>query len=225
MKNTLVLAHGAFHGPWCWQPLMTRLEERGLRCVAVDLDRGGLEADRQILQGEVDRLRAAGCRVSAIGHSLGCTSTALLDPETIESAVFLAGPVVGPGMPDIGGCVSPDFTSALVPQPDGRVMIPLERAREIFYHRCPTEAADAAIAQLRPTFIYGAKPGAEPIWESIPSTYIECTDDRAVLPEFQHASAAVMAFSASLDSDHSPMLGEPDLLAEIVMKAIGRADG
>ena len=119
MTKTLVLAHGAFHGPWCWHPLLTRLERQGVRCVAIDLNRGGLEADRSALQGEVDRLNTEGCRVSVIGHSLGCPSTALLDPKTLETAIFLAGPIAGPGMPDIDGCVSPEFTNSLEPQPDG----------------------------------------------------------------------------------------------------------
>lgn len=225
MTKTLVLVHGAFHGPWCWQPLMERLEQQAVRCVAVDLNRGGLEADRQALQAEVDRLIDEGCRVSVIGHSLGCSPTVLLDPATIDSVIFLAGPVAGAGMPDITGRISPAITQSLERRrPDGRAMISLERARDVFYHRCPADVAESAIANLRPTFVYGAKPAARPIWESIPATYIECTDDRTVFPDFQHACAELLPFSASIDTDHSPMLNEPDALAEIVLEAMARGD-
>ena len=49
MTEALVLAHGAFHGPWCWRPTISRLEKEGVRCVPIDLNRGGLDADRDAL--------------------------------------------------------------------------------------------------------------------------------------------------------------------------------
>lgn len=223
-KEALVLAHGAFHGPWCWHPTLTRLEQHGLRCVAVDLNRGGLAADREALQDVVDSLREEGCRVHALGHSLGCCSVALLDPGTIASAMLLAGPVEGEGMPSSAECTAPDFIKKLLPQDDGRVALAREDARALFYHRCREDEAEWALDRLRPTFVYGGKALTPPLWESIPVTYIECTDDRAVRPEYQRAAAEKCSFSASLDSDHSPMLGQPDALCEIVRGAIGRAN-
>jgi pimeloyl-ACP methyl ester carboxylesterase len=223
MIEALVLAHGAFHGPWCWDPAISRLEDRGIRCVAVDLNRGGLHADRDALQGAVDALRDEGCRVHAIGHSLGCPSVALLDPETIATAILLAGPVEGPGMPDMAECIFPDFMKKLLPQNDGRASMAREDARAAFYHRCPDESAEWALDRLRPTFVYGGEVADPPIWRAIPVTYIECTDDRAVRPEYQRAAAEQCPFSERLESDHSPMLGQPDRLAEIIVTAMGRA--
>jgi pimeloyl-ACP methyl ester carboxylesterase len=224
MTRTLVLAHGAFGGPWCWKQLIVQLERRGVRCVAVDLNRGSLEADRAALQTQVDRLVAEGCRVSAIGHSLGCASTALLDPKTIASAIFIAGPVRGPGMPDIRGCISPGFSALIKPNGDGLSYIAPDDARDAFYHRCSANDAEAEIARLRPSFLYAVRPAPPPIWEEIPATYVVCNDDRVALNEFQLATAEVLPFSATLDSDHSPMIGQPEALAEIVMSALARAD-
>jgi len=222
MTNALVLAHGALGGPWCWQALTAQLETMEIRCVAVDLDRGSLEADRAALQDEVDRLARADCRVSAIGHSLGCLPTALLDPVTLRSVIFLAGPVPGAGMPDAAECVFPAVSKAFERQADGRLSLPREVARDSMYHRCTRAEADASLGRLRPTFVYGARPAPEPIWEAIPATYIECSDDRMARPSFQRAIAARMPFSESLDWDHSPMIGRPDALAKIVGLAMAK---
>jgi hypothetical protein len=35
--TTYALIHGAWHGAWCWEPLIPELERRGHRAVAVDL--------------------------------------------------------------------------------------------------------------------------------------------------------------------------------------------
>lgn len=223
MKEALVLAHGAFHGPWCWQPTIDLLEAHGIRCVAVDLDRGGLHADRDALQNAVDELGDEGYRVHAIGHSLGCTSVALIDPETIASAVFLAGPVEGPGMPSMQDCIDPAFLKRLLPQDDGRSFMPREDCRAAFYHRCSDEEANWALDRLRPTFLYGGEAAAPPLWRAIPVTYVECTDDRTVRPEYQRAAAVEFSFSAKIETDHSPMLGRPGELTEIILAAMARA--
>ncbi len=224
MKEALVLAHGAFHGPWCWDPTVERLEARGIRCVAVDLNRGGLHADRDALQEAVDALREEGFRVHAIGHSLGCPSVALIDPTTIATATLLAGPVEGPSMPDAADCIFPNFLAKLLPQDDGRAFMSQKDARDAFYHRCTDAQAEWALDRLRPTYIYGGEVTEAPIWQTIPVTYIACNDDHAVRPDYQHAAAQQFPFSVAIDTDHSPMLSRVDELAEIIETAMGRAN-
>ncbi len=225
MNDALVLAHGAFHGPWCWQPTIEYLEAKGVRCVAVDLNRGGLEADRDALQQTVDGLRAEEHRVHAIGHSLGCCSVAALDPTTLATAILLAGPVANhPDLPDDRNMIAKGFLENLQPQADGRAILPRDFARDAFYHRCTDEQAEAALDQLRPTFVYGTGPADPPFWEQLPVTYVACTDDRAVRSDYQLAVAERLPFSAILDWDHSPMLGQAAALADAVLEAMGRSD-
>lgn len=227
MTEALVLAHGAFHGPWCWHPTILRLEKQGIRCVAVDLNRGGAKADRIALQSVVDELRDEGCTVHAIGHSLGCIAVGALDPETLATAMLLAGPVVdAPNVPDARTMIEPDFIKKLQTHEDGRGSLSREDARGLFYHRCTNEETEWALDRLRPTFVYGAEqpdPDKLPIWDALPVTYIACSDDRAVLPAYQAGVCEALAGSISsvtLDSDHSPMLGAPDALAEVVISTI-----
>jgi len=37
MHRTIVLVHGAWHGAWCWDPVVARLDAEGRRSIAVDL--------------------------------------------------------------------------------------------------------------------------------------------------------------------------------------------
>jgi len=127
-------------------------------------------------------------------------------------------------MPDPSGITFAGFGDMLIAQSDGRTFLSREDARAIFYHRCSEETTEAALDRLRPTFVYGGEETSPPIWDAIPVTYIECLDDRVVQPAFQRATAAQCSYSAALDSDHSPMLGQPEALASLVLEAMGRAD-
>lgn len=223
MKDVLVLAHGAFHGPWCWDLLCTRLETRGVRCVAVDLNRGGLEADREALQTAVDMARAEGHRVHALGHSLGCASVQALQPDTLTTAILLAGSAApGPGIPSEAALLEGDFLSRLLPQADGRMAIERSHARDAFYLRCPEDLAEWALDRLRPTFVYGAARSDPPFWEALPVTYVGCSDDAVVSPDYQRTVCERLRLGTMLDSDHSPMLGQPDALADVVIEAMAR---
>ena len=225
MTEALVLAHGAFHGPWCWAPTIEHVEARGVKCVAVDLNRGGLGPDRDALQSAVDALRSEGHRVHAIGHSLGCCSVAALDPATLATAMLLAGPVANhPDLPNDREMIADGFVENLVPQDDGRAILPRDFSKNAFYHRCTSEEAEAALDQLRPTFVYGTATREPPFWQQLPVTYIACTDDRAVEPAYQEAVAKRLPYAVHLDWDHSPMLGHAQALAEAIFEAMGRAE-
>lgn len=217
MQDVALLVHGAFHGPWCWTRTIDALASLGVAAFAVDLDRGGLEADRQSLQSTVAELRAEGARVHAVGHSLGCCSIAALEPRSLASAVLVAGPIApGPGRPLPSEMLTKGFRENLEPRDDGRLLLSGEPARDAFYHRCRSADADWALAQLRPTFVYGAPQSVPPLWESLPVTYVACRQDRAIHYAYQAAAARALPASAELDSDHSPMLSQPERLAGLI---------
>ncbi len=223
MSDSVVLVHGAFHDERCWNRFVPALEARGIRGVALTLYRGGLAGDAAAVQAVVDEERAAGHRVSALGHSLGCASVAQLDPTTLHTALFLCGPLVGPGMPPATECVYPRFFELSPRVSDGERCPTPQGAIDLFYDRCADEIAAEAAAQLRPMRPYGPEPTATPLWEHVASTYVVCTQDRSVPLDYQRACAAQLAHREELDSDHSPFLGQPDALADIVKHAIADA--
>jgi pimeloyl-ACP methyl ester carboxylesterase len=218
----ILFVHGAFHGPWCWEPVVTRLEERGVLCRCIELYRGGLEADVHAIREEVDALTAEGCEVVIVAHSLGCVSVSSLTPERIAHAVFLAGPLEGPGLPDSQHCTAPEFMPSLTHGEDGAVIDP-EAARALFYHDCSPADADAAIARLKPNRLYGPTQATEtPFYEAVPSTYIWCDDDRAVRPDYQRQIAKATRHSEGLETSHSPMLSAPDELVAALQRVLER---
>jgi pimeloyl-ACP methyl ester carboxylesterase len=225
MKAThgVVLVHGAFHGPWCWEPVRPHIEALGVRCVAPELHRGGLEADVAAVQAEVEALHAEGLAVVALGHSLGCSTVAALDPANVAHVVFLAGPLAAPGLPDPQSGVAPSFFEAVTFRDDGTMTIDPERAIGLFYADCAAKVARAAASRLRPNVVYGPTPPADvPIWQATASTYLWCDDDAVVAAAYQHELARSCHFSEGFASSHSPMLSQPERLAEAVGRVLER---
>jgi pimeloyl-ACP methyl ester carboxylesterase len=115
----------------------------------------------------------------------------------------------------------------LVHGDDGALAIDLDHAAECFYHDCDTELATAAVARLRPmTAGVGRTADADavlrpPAWLTIPSTYVVCTDDRAVHPDTQRDLARHADTVVTWDTSHSPMLSRPDLVAALLADFAG----
>jgi pimeloyl-ACP methyl ester carboxylesterase len=90
-------------------------------------------------------------------------------------------------------------------------------ARALFYHDCPDEAAEYALARLcRQPVLPQETPLDETFRaEALPRRYILCEDDRAIPPEYQAYMAR--SFRARdvhrIPTSHSPFLAAPGLLA------------
>ena len=222
-EPAFLFVHGAFHGPWCWEPVVSRLESRGVRCHCIELYRGGREADVAAIRAEIDLLASDGFAVVVVAHSLGCVSVSSLTPERIAHVVFLAGPLEGPGLPGPRECTTPDFMPSVTFGDGPSMTIDLDAARDLFYHDCSRLDADAAIAKLRTNLSYGPRQaGPRPFHEIVPSTYIWCDDDRAVRPVYQREVALATRFREGLATSHSPMLSAPDLLVAALERVVER---
>jgi len=59
-------------------------------------------------------------------------------------------------------------------------------------------------------------PVGPPAWKTKQSTYVVCTEDRAIHPALHRHMAARCASSVELDTAHSPFLNRPDAVADIL---------
>ncbi len=233
-SRLVILVHGAWHGAWCWAPLQTELDRRGVPSLAVDLPGHGstgstftdLHGDAQAVIEVIDAQAALG-RTGPIlvGHSYGGAVITEVAARRSDLAhlVYLAAFALEKGesvmsaltaMPrrDVG------LSAAMRPGADGTSTLDPTSAIAALYGSCDPVVATAAVARL------SAQPMAtmvQPVTGSplatIPSTYVVCAQDDAVHPDHQRIMAERCRDIVTFDTDHSPFVSMPvetaDLLA------------
>jgi pimeloyl-ACP methyl ester carboxylesterase len=75
----------------------------------------------------------------------------------------------------------------------------------------------AMVSRLRPMPLEPLVQPSEPAWTSIPSTYVVCTADRVLPPAAQRWMAARADEVVEVESDHSPFLAHPRVLADLAV--------
>lgn len=224
--TTVVLVHGAFHDAWCWGPVRTLLDDRGVPNQALDLPFTGLDGDAEAVAELLDAIDGL---VVLCGHSYGgmVISRAASGRDDVSHLVYLCAVQVLDDA-ELAATMRPTLVMEhfLVDEEVGTTVDPAF-AVECFYHDCSPDLAAGAAARLRP-MRGGVGPidseGAEsvvPAWKAIPSTYVVCTDDRTLHPDTQRAMARNATRTVEWDTSHSPMLSQPDLVADLLADLAG----
>jgi pimeloyl-ACP methyl ester carboxylesterase len=244
--STYVLIHGSWHGAWCWERVIPRLEAAGHRVVAPDLPGHGdnpapLSAItlESLVAAVVEALEAEPDPAILVGHSFGgvmISRAAELRPEKVSLLVYVAAflPRNGQSLFEIirsndsdrsGNLVYPNL---VIDEAAGSVTVRDEVLREAFFHDCPDEDARWAIARLVPEAL---APRRAPVSLSaerfgrLPRVYIETLQDRANPASLQRAMVAATPCEqvVSMDTGHSPFYAAPDELADhLLAPARGR---
>src|SRR3954451_18205606 len=161
-----VLVHGAFHGAWCWEPLVRELSVGGHDVVTIDMPGSGDDATPvadvtldAYAQRICDTLADQPEPVVLVGHSMAgvaITQVAARCPERIAKLVYVAA-----FLPADGQCLA---DLAQLPEGAGDMVqenvavegdppvatMPAEAAREGFYALCSPEQVAWATERLRP---------------------------------------------------------------------------
>lgn len=219
----LVLVHGAFHGAWCFDPLVAVLRRRGFVCTTPGLPLSSLAADAAAVTRALDRIEG---RVVLLGHSYGgAVVTAAGVHPAVERLVLLAALAPDEGESPNGGPLEIDgaFLSALRPSAAGPLEVDPARAAALFYPDADPDAAAAAAARLRPgnTGVPGERI-ERAAWRLRRTDYVVCAGDPIILPSAQRALAArTGAALHEIPGDHSPFLARPEALADLLLKLTG----
>jgi pimeloyl-ACP methyl ester carboxylesterase len=224
MTTTFALIHGAWHGAWCWEPLVAELERRGHRAVAVDLpcdDPAVTTFDNaeQVVEavGDADD-------VVVVGHSLGgIVAPVAAQLRPVRKVVLLAALVPRPGrslsdvMRSEPECTTEEFNKAPRHFGDhGAVTWDPDVAAGLFFRACDPETARRAAARLRPQ-VWTTSQEITPLerWPDCEIVSVVCADDEVLAPGWSRRIArdVLGVEPVELRSGHSPMLSHPTALA------------
>jgi pimeloyl-ACP methyl ester carboxylesterase len=234
-----VLVHGAWHGGWCWNKIVARLEARGHKVAAPDMIGHGIDRtppDQTTLAGIVDGIvavvNAMEGKVVLVGHSYGgmiITQVGERIPEKIQRLVYLTA-IIAPGGKSVLDMNTPDPESVLgegvVFSADGKTAFAAPGiVRDAFYAQCSDEDVALANLLLVPEGVAGlATPSIATAerWGRLPHAYIECIRDRAIGITRQRQFAGLLNKPElrSIDTDHSPFFSRPDELTKHLVELI-----
>jgi pimeloyl-ACP methyl ester carboxylesterase len=237
---TFLLVHGMFHGGWCWERLVPKLEAAGHVVHAPDLAGCGsdptphkdvsLDTWARMIAGIAER---AGDRVILVGHSRGgivVSQAAEHANEHVSVIVYLAAMMLPNGnsarsmaemftrhglSPPAAG-ITPLFTE------NGLTMRPPANLIDVLYGPLSTSDREWAEAHLSEE---AASPLITPLCLSdsrygrVPRIYIEATQDRALPLERQRAMCTCHPpiETRSLLSEHMVMVTAVDAVADMLV--------
>ena len=228
--STFVLVHGAWHGAWCWEKLTPELEARGHRVVAMDLpcDDGSATFDDYadvVCEALVD---VPGDDLTVVGHSLaGLTIARVGARRPVRRLVYVCGipPLVGKTLAqqisEDKAMLNPGYLEGIGEKDSEgrRSWVDRDVAVRHLFGDCDDATAATAFARLRPQATYGyGIPYPHPELPDVDSTYVLCTEDRLVNPDWSRkiAPERLRAHVIELPGSHSPFLSRPEDLAEVL---------
>jgi pimeloyl-ACP methyl ester carboxylesterase len=219
---TVVLVHGAWHGPWAWSEVERRLAGEGVDVVTVDLPSvgedtsalGDLDADAEAVRAAIDAVDGP---VVVVAHSYGGapTTQGAAGAGNVAHIVYLTAFMLDEGESLFGlvGEVAPDWWQV---SDDGESLMP-GRPEEIFFNDVPSDATRAAVGQLAPQSMAAVKAPVRAVaWRDVPTTYVICDRDNAIPVPAQEMLAGRADNVTRLDASHSPFLSQPDAVVGII---------
>jgi pimeloyl-ACP methyl ester carboxylesterase len=237
----VLLVHGAWHGAWCWEPVVAALSERGVPALAIDLPGHGddtgaltdLHGDAEEVCDALDRFDEP---VVLVGHSYGgIVNTEAGVHANVAELVYLAAFNLDAGESALGAAVAessaadldhsgrPDALAQIHVDEDGISTIGAEGARILFYNDCSDDVADWAVARLGPHPMANLDQTPDAVaWRHKPSTYAVCTRDNIVHPDLQRILARRANRVVEWPTGHSPFLSRPDLVVDLLVAVATR---
>jgi pimeloyl-ACP methyl ester carboxylesterase len=222
-----VFVHGLWHGSWSWDGVQALLGLRGIESYAVELPLTSLKDDVAALEAVLDGIDGD---LVLVGHSYGgVVITAVFPRPNLRHLIYLTAYQVAED--ESMAKVFPDLElppPALGPaiqrdKETGLSTLDPAIARDVLYNGVADDVAEAALARLRPSALalFREMPGTAN-WRTVPSTYVVCAEDRALVAPLQRAMAARATVIMEWPVGHSPAAACPADIADLVERTLRR---
>ena len=227
---TILLVHGAWCGDWAYWKLTPALEERGLHWVGADLPScrtpdasvGPLD-DIRYVRELIDGIDGP---VIAVGKSYGGTviTGAAVGCGNVRHLVYVAAMMPAAGerfQQTTAASRTPEFTAGARLLDDGRVAIDPEVGAACAFSQASEEDKDVWRRNGSP-MSFGLDPDVHldrVAWSEVPSTYVVCTEDRAIQVAAQRAWSEHATTVVERPWDHSPGVSHADEVADLLAQA------
>ena len=197
-----MLVHGAWHGAWCWDGVVDELTAADVPVTAVELPLSSLDDD------------VAAAR-HAISHQGG--DVIVLGMWEVSRLVYLAALMINTGedMLELMTEHESEMLGASVPEGNGFV-VDRARAAQLLYGDSDEAVVGSLLPRLRPMHVQSLRAQRLPAWRNTPTTYVICSNDRAIPPSLQRQMATRADVVEEWPTDHSPFLTRPAAIAALL---------
>jgi pimeloyl-ACP methyl ester carboxylesterase len=218
--SSFCLVHGSTQSPQGWDLLVSELESRGHHSICVDLPANEPQASATRYAAVIGRALNGESNAIVVAHSASGLFLPLVpDYAPVGRLVYLGAVLPLPGASFFSqfqnnpGMYRPGFAGK-DPTKDPAI------AREYLFHDCPPERLEWALSTLRLMFAKQAILEVSPLekWPDVPSSYISCTEDRALDPAWWERASEERLHTRSIriEASHAPHVSRPVELAEIL---------
>ncbi len=230
-QAAVVLVHGGAAGSWTWHLVVDGLQNEGVDTHAVDLPSCSApdnsidpHDDARFLRDVLDGISGP---IVVAGNSYGgfVMSEASAGHPRVRRLVFIAAIMPKPNeswLEVIGSAMTSDDPLGMTILSDGRVMFDPEHDLAACAHQSSFAEQEWMRPHLGRPMSFGTDPAislSRVAWETIPSTYVVCGDDRALRPDVQRLWAKERASDfVEWPTDHCPQHSHPELVVELLAR-------
>jgi pimeloyl-ACP methyl ester carboxylesterase len=219
----VVLVHGAWADGSCWSKVIPLLQAEGVRVTAAQIPLTSLDDDVAVTRRLLSNISGP---VILVGHSYGgaVITAAAVDAPHVKALVYITafGLDEGESLASLSQQgPAPAGASAVAPDDHGFLWIDRARFHEAFAADATAEEASIMAVVQKPLNV-ASFTGAcgVPAWKTIPSWYLECTDDQMIPPPAQDLMAKRMGATVrTVAASHAVFMAHPHEVADIILEA------
>jgi pimeloyl-ACP methyl ester carboxylesterase len=226
-EMNVLLVHGAWADGSCWAKVIPLLQAKGLRVTAAQIPLTSLEDDVAVTRRLLSTISAP---TILVGHSYGgaVITAAGGDNPNVKGLVYITafGLDEGESLASLSQ-QGPVPAGASAVEPDAHGFLWINRAR--FHDAFAADATEAEAAVMavvqKPLGVasFTASCGV-PAWKTVPSWYLQCTDDQMIPPPAQGFMAERMGATVrGVAASHAVFMAHPGDVADIIGLAAASA--